>query len=168
LIREAIQKQMRPSEILDMIFALAEEYKPIYCLGLQKFHLEKFLKINLEEEMKKRNVFIPIKDLMTDTRVSKEFRIRALQPRFENRQIHIKREHHALYSQIVMFPQVRHDDVLDALQMQMQITFPSDVVSDAPQQEDPLHKLPLAQQQVWEGVRELGKRRVTQRKWREI
>jgi predicted phage terminase large subunit-like protein len=167
-VREAIQRQMRPQEILDLIFALADQYQPIYCLGLQKFHLEKFLKINLQEEMLKRKLFIPIKDLYTDTRISKEYRVRALQPRFQNGQVFIKKEHRELYNQLVMYPQVQHDDVLDALQMQLQITFPSDVISDAPEQEDPLHKLSLAHQQVWEGVRALGKRRVVQKKWREI
>ena len=57
---------------------LAEKYQPLMCLGMEKFALEKVLKINLNEEMQRRQFVIPIRDLETNTRVSKQARIRAL------------------------------------------------------------------------------------------
>lgn len=161
-ITEAIQVKAEPSDLVKIIFDLVQKYNPM-CFAMEKFTLEQVLKINLLAEMEKRGVAFPIKDLPTDTRISKENRIRALQPRFENGQVYIKREHTALFHQLIHYPQVKHDDLLDALKSQLAITFPSPHSYE--EQEKKYAHLPIKEQKIWEHVEKLGKKRKVHSKW---
>jgi len=129
-IREAVNERLEPSALVEKLFELFAKYDDIMCIGMEKFVLEKMLQKSLFDEMEKRGMFIPIKELPTNTRLSKEVRIKALQPMFEQKRVHIRKEHEELYRQLVFFPQVRYDDLLDALKSQLQVVFPSDKVPD--------------------------------------
>lgn len=161
-IQEAFQKRMQPSEIVQMIFEMNDRYKPMMVIGLEKFALEKLLKFALDEEMKKRGIYIPVKDVGTDNRISKEARIKALEPKFQARQIHLKKDQKALYHQIVMHPQVQHDDVLDALKTQLAITFPSDKPPSRAGLRSDAHLRPI-EKEIWDKVRSFEKRRVREK-----
>lgn len=124
-IQEALQLRVQPSELIALIMELGKKYQPLMCLGMEKFALEKVLKHSLMMEMDKQDFFLPVKDLQTSTKISKEARIRSLQPIVSQRLLHIKKEHQALYYQLCYHPVVKHDDVLDALKSQTQIVFPS-------------------------------------------
>lgn len=125
-IVEAIQRKLPPSEIVDFIFELVQKYSVIpnrfQCLGMEKHALEQMLKVALSEEMNKRKFWFPIKDVPTDTRFSKERRIAALEPKFNKREIFIKKDMLDLHHQILYYPTgVKNDDLLDALKSQLQI-----------------------------------------------
>lgn len=157
-IQEVVEAKLSPSEIIDKIFEFDDRYH-LSAIGLEKFMLEKVFKINLEQEMLKRGRNIPIKDVSTDNRSSKEHRIRALQPKFEAGMIHLRRDQQNLYQQIVAHPQLRHDDLLDALKTQLWITFPSDLKP----QPAPDHKkaeLNVLEREIWDKVASLERRRV--------
>jgi predicted phage terminase large subunit-like protein len=166
-IQEAIMKRLSPSEQIDLIFQLAEKYQPMMCLGMEQWVLEKLLKVSLLEEMVKRNKFIPIKEIETDTRVSKEVRIRSLQPKAQGKQIHLKREHTSLYQQLVMFPQVKNDDLVDALKSQLAITFPASATDEKSEAKTYDH-LPPREAEIWKAVDQIGRRRVHRTKEMDI
>jgi len=157
-IQEAFKKKVNLLEIIEIIFELADRYQPLMCLGLEKFALEKALQVSLNQEMIRRNKFIPIKEIETDTRVSKDVRIRALQPRFASSQIFLKKDQQDLYAQIVMHPQLKHDDLIDALKSQLAITFPSSEIGDY--KEPNYEHLTLRETKEWKYVQSLGKRKV--------
>lgn len=159
-IQEALRGHWEPSETIEKIFELNAKY-PLMCLGIQKYVLEKFLKKALEEEMLRRKIWIPIKELETDNRVSKAHRIKGLQPRFQQHTIHIKREHKALYHEILMHPQLKNDDLVDTLQMQRQVTFPADPVEKF--NEPKYDHLSQREAEIWQEVARMSGRRVKER-----
>ena len=72
----------------------------------------------LEEEMRKRSIFITITPLK-HRGVNKETRIRGLIPRWENNSIFIVGEAPELVDEMRTFPNGLHDDCLDSLAMQL-------------------------------------------------
>ncbi len=164
-IQEAIQERMSPNDIISKIFELCEKYSPIMCVGMEKFALEKMLQINLNQEMQRRNVYIPIKELETNTRVSKEVRIKALQPVVESHKLYIKKEHTELYRQLLYFPQIRYDDLIDALKSQLPIVFPSD--KEPPKQKKGL-EISENEKRLWQEVKDLGKIRYVNQTYEDL
>lgn len=161
-IQEAIKAKVNIPGIVDLIFENAKRYAPIMALGMEKFALEKALKQALQDEMIKRNFFFPIVEIETDTRLSKDVRIRALQPKFSNRMVHLKHEHQALYMQISMHPQLKNDDLIDALKSQLAITYPSPHKITAADK-DQSH-LTTREKKIWNDVDKIVRRRVKETK----
>ena len=153
-----MQKKIEISDLIELIFSLADQYQPLMCIGLEKYSLEKVLQVNLQQEMIRRKKSLPIKEIPTDNRVSKEHRIKALEPRFQSGTIMIKREHQALIDQVIYYPQVRHDDVLDALKSQLAITFPGPVIEEKPDAK--YASLSPRERAIWKHVGDLERRRV--------
>lgn len=164
-IQEAIQERMEPGDIIEELFRIFNQYDPIMCVGMEKFVLEKMLTKTLFEEMEKRNCFVPINELPTNTRVSKEARIRALQPMVEQHRIYLKKDQTELYRQLLYFPQIKHDDVLDALKSQLQIVFPSDKVppsnADGP-------RLSNNEIQIWDDLKTYDRVRRINRRYEDL
>lgn len=164
-IQEALALKLDPAALIEEIFRLCKKYQPMQLIGMEKFALEKFLKLALIEEMGKRNFYVPIKELQTDTRVTKEVRIRALQPRFQAGQVYLKKEHETLYNQIVFHPQVKNDDVLDALKSQLAVTYPAPFVEE---DTGKYAHLTHREREIWENLDKAARRKVRQTKWIEI
>lgn len=113
-----------PMELIDNIFSLNSHYhftkigieKTIYLQAIQGF---------LDEEMRKRNVFLPIVELQHN-QTAKEVRIRGLLPRYQSGSIfHIKGYCEDLEEEQISFPKGTHDDILDSEAYQTQIAEPS-------------------------------------------
>lgn len=156
-IAEAIQKKLSPSELIDLIFFLVKKYNPM-CVAMETFMLEQMFKINLMAEMEKRQISFPLKELPQDTRISKENRIRALEPRFQNGQVFIHKTQNALYHQIAYYPLgTKHDDLLDALKSQLQITYPSPHYTEPPKENKHLSEF---EKKIWDDVKKIGTRKV--------
>lgn len=149
-IQEAIQVKVEPNDLINLIFELVRKYQPMMCVAMEKFAMEKFLKLSLLSEMQKRNFFFALKDLETNTRISKNTRIRALQPIFENKKIYLKREHRSLIHQILYHPSLKHDDIIDALKSQLPIVFPSDVKPEVKLEGVPLKPIDV---RAWEDLK---------------
>lgn len=118
---KAWQMRLDPAELVDAIFTLhlKRNYQKI---GIEKTVYLDGLKPYLDAEMRKRNVFLPIVELHHN-QIKKEIRIRGLIPRYAAKQIfHIEGECVALEEEQMQFPQGLHDDVLDALAYQDQVT----------------------------------------------
>jgi len=164
-IVEALAIKLKPNELIDKIFEIVAKYDPVMAVGMEKFSLEQVLKVSILAEAQKRDVAIPLVDVPTDNRISKDARIRALQPKFMKREIFIKKDQQALHHQILYYPKgVKNDDVIDALKSQLKITYPSSHIYDevekkAAECEDPLS------QRAWDIMRKDTGRRVRSSEW---
>ena len=74
----------------------------------------------LDDEMRKRNRFLNIRELSHTTQ-SKETRIRALIPRWESKSIFFVGNCNDLKEEMRTFPRGMHDDTLDSLAMQEEV-----------------------------------------------
>ena len=127
---KAWRMRLNPLELIDLIFNLHDKYH-YQKIGIEKTIYLDVLKYLLDEEMRKRNKFLPIVEL-EHKQTAKETRIRGLIPRYESGSIfHIKDECNDLEEELFTFPKGLHDDVLDATAYQLQIAkAPNIVVED--------------------------------------
>lgn len=108
----AFPKRINPAELINLLFDLHNLYKPT-LMGMERTMYSTAIKPFLDEEMRKRNVFLPIKELEHKGR-KKEVRIRGLIPRYEAKTIrHI--DSPVLEEQLLRFPRDLHDDVADVV-----------------------------------------------------
>jgi hypothetical protein len=116
----AYRMKIDPKELIDLLFKLHEEdgYEKI---GIEKTVYADAIKPFLDEEMRKRNKFLPIVELLHN-QIAKETRIRGLIPRYESKSIfHLEGRCKDLEEEMWQFPLGVHDDILDSLAYQLQI-----------------------------------------------
>jgi len=104
-----------PWKTIDEIFRLAGQWRP-KKIGIESVGYQKGLIYFVQDEMKRRNVFHNVVELKT-WRGSKEERIRSsLQARYRAGSIfHNKEISSELESELLSFPNWKHDDLPDAL-----------------------------------------------------
>ena len=107
-----------PLQTCDAIFMLYEKYRPKVIL-IETNAYQKTFKFWLVEEMKKREVYLPIQTVNHSTK--KELRIRGLIPLYKTGVIYHRRNQLKLESQLLNFPMGDHDDYPDSLAMQLQV-----------------------------------------------
>ncbi len=113
--------RVQPKVLIDRIFELYEAHKPA-VIGLEQVAFQKALRFWLQEEMGRRKVWLPLRELKPDTGATKEMRIRALQPLYESGQIvHPVKGAEELEEELLRFPRGQHDDLADALAYQLQL-----------------------------------------------
>lgn len=113
---KAYRMKFNSAELIDHLFYLWEEYRPIE-IGVEETSFTLAIKPFLESEMRKRNIFPRITPLKHQGR-NKETRIRGLIPRFESKSIFFLDSNNDLKDELRTFPNGQHDDLLDALQYQ--------------------------------------------------
>jgi hypothetical protein len=112
--------KLNPKELVDYLFTLQDK-RNFEKIGIEKTAYTWGLKPYLDEEMRKRNRFLPIVEV-EHKNTNKEVRIRGLIPRYSSGSIyHIKGECKALEEEMLTFPQCVNDDVIDATQYQNDI-----------------------------------------------
>lgn len=112
-------KRVQPMGLMDEIFKLSAAWEP-EVVGIEGVAFQKALKFWITQEMERRNRFINIQELKTDTHQKKASRIRGLQPFFEGGEIYSLpkeasqgfRQFHDEYD---AFPVGALVDVMDAL-----------------------------------------------------
>jgi predicted phage terminase large subunit-like protein len=112
-VRLARRAKLDPTEIIDLIFDLNEQFRP-KMIGVETVAYQEAILYFLGEEMRKRKVTIPVTGVKRG-RDSKEMRILALQPRFEWGRIKLARGLEDLETELLQFPRGSHDDIADAL-----------------------------------------------------
>jgi predicted phage terminase large subunit-like protein len=117
-----IHGHLDPLATIDAIFAEYEKYRH-QRIGIESVAYQKALLYFIDEEMKKRQVYLPIQEIKSMQK--KEMRIRGLIPMFRTGVIYHRKSYLALESQLLNFPQATHDDQPDALAMQLELVSPT-------------------------------------------
>lgn len=114
IVLEANDLKAEPLELIEAIIAATQRWRPI-CVGIEAVAFQKMIKPFLEFVARSRSVYIPVREFRTDTRVSKENRIRALVPEFARGMIFLGEGMGELESEIDGFPVAKDQHLLDAL-----------------------------------------------------
>jgi len=160
-IREALQERITVSEVIDLAFALIKRYNCEF-LGFEQTSYQKMFEYAFMDEINRRGRTTPfaVKLVGVDSRLSKIKRVRGLQPEFEGGKILMKRkEHAALVDQVLRYPKVKHDDIIDALAHCIKFTYPS----EEPRGSDKYVGLSVGERRVWEQLTEVRKPRYVRR-----
>jgi hypothetical protein len=113
-----------PLKLIEEIFNHQAIYK-CHRIGVEQVAYQKALKDFLRKESLQREVYLPLIELKTDTRTSKEMRIEgALSPRFERGEIFMKKSQTDLQDELLRFPGGKLRDLVDALAYVPQIAIP--------------------------------------------
>lgn len=117
---KAFRVRYNPKELIDYLFTIWKSLSP-EAIGIEKTVYSQAIKPFLDDEMRKRGVFMTIVELDHHQR-AKETRIRGLIPRWESRSIFfIENECNDLKEEMRTFPRGMHDDVIDSTQYQLQL-----------------------------------------------
>lgn len=116
----AWRERISPQDLLDKLFHLHQNIR-YEKIGIEKTIYTQVIQPFLEEEMRKRNQFLPIVELHHG-RTAKEERIKWLVPRYSSGSIyHVRGRTSDLEEELLMFPKAKNDDVSDAVAYQTQI-----------------------------------------------
>lgn len=116
--------RMSSKELVDFLFTAHIKYR-LAKIGIEKTSFTEGLEVYLNEEMAKRNHYLPIVQLKHGG-TKKEIRIEALQPRYERGAIYHVREYGQntcadLEEELLRFPKAINDDASDSAAYQMQV-----------------------------------------------
>jgi phage terminase large subunit-like protein len=117
---QAWRERLNPQDLLDKLFFLHHNAR-YEKIGIEKTMYSQVIQPFLEEEMRKRNTFLPIVELHHNQK-KKEERIKWLVPRYSSGAIyHIRGRTADLEEELISFPKAKNDDVSDAVAYQVQI-----------------------------------------------
>lgn len=125
-----LHQRLVPSELVDRVFDLVKKWR-LHRVGIETFAFQKTLKYDIQSEQRKRGVFFAIDELgkrhtgRGEPILSKEARIRRLQPYFEQGLVEIRKDMESLVDELLAFPRGKHDDLIDALSYQLDYLVPS-------------------------------------------
>lgn len=115
--------QITPTETINLIFELNRQFKP-NIIGIESVAYQKALLYFLDEEMRRRNTILPVKDVMPPTNRTKQSRILSLVPRFEWGHVWLNKGLTDLELELLKFPRASHDDLIDSLASHEYIYYP--------------------------------------------
>jgi len=119
-ILESIGKKITPDKFIDLILETYLKYKPS-IIAIETNVFQKVLKDYLYEKALQRKIVLPIKEVKNT--INKESRIAKLSPLIENQKIKFRKEDRLLIEQLLLFPKGAHDDLPDALEMAISVSF---------------------------------------------
>lgn len=117
----ARRERLTPTQIVNKCFELCQVFG-LNALGIEQVAYQEALLYLADEEMKKRQMVIPIKGIPRRA-ITKETRILSLVPRFEWGRIYLAQGLTDLEDEYNTFPRGSHDDILDALASIDEIAF---------------------------------------------
>jgi len=105
-------KSPNPDELISKIFEFVIRFKPLR-VGFESILFARTIKFYLEKEMRKRHHFFTVEAV--EDRRKKSLRIvQAYTARASGRTLYVHRTHTEFIEQFVRYPNVEHDDLLDA------------------------------------------------------
>jgi predicted phage terminase large subunit-like protein len=113
-VRYAKRHRLSPTELVDMIFTLHDEWKP-RSIGIEEVAYQKALLYFVDQEMRRRKIILPITGVKAPTDRSKETKILSLVPWIQWGRLMMNRGLNDLEMELNSFPRGAHDDLLDAL-----------------------------------------------------
>ena len=122
-IVDIVTGRLDPLQTIDAIFAVYQRYRPIK-VGIETVAYQKSLLYFITEEMKRRQIYIPLVELKAAG--EKEMRIRGLHPMYKTGVIfHRPNVQEELENELLFFPKASHDDIADALAYHIQLQNPT-------------------------------------------
>ena len=122
-VLEAWRGRVNPRDLINKVFETYMAFGPS-IVGLEEVSFQRALRFLLEDEGGRRGTWIPVRQMKPDSRETKEMRLRALQPLFQEGQIYLTRDMYALEMELLRFPKGQHDDLVDALAYAFQLFAP--------------------------------------------
>lgn len=138
-IRVAQRYRINPSELVNLAFRACKEFN-LVCLGVEDVAYQKALLYMMSDEMRRRNMIIPVKGINPGTDKTKEMRIMGLVPRFEWGSVYLTKDMPDLELELAQFPRGKHDDLCDALASLESIIYYPAKDRTQPVQPQPGHK----------------------------
>ncbi len=111
------QVRANPGEVIELLFEHHRAFHPIRTY-LEAISYQRTLEHWIVERQKALGIFFNV-DLITSHSMSKEARIRGLQPYFANNRIFLHDGMGELETELLSFPYGKHDDIIDSLAMQI-------------------------------------------------
>lgn len=124
-VRFARRYRVTPTQLIDLIFTLNAQFNP-QAIGVEEVAYQKALIYFINEEMRRRNILLPLKGVKPPTDRTKEMRILSLVPRFEFGHLYLAQGLQDLELELLKFPRGSHDDIIDALAACEYISFAPD------------------------------------------
>lgn len=119
-VRMAERVRHTEKDLVDKLFDLHSYFTP-ELFGIEQKAYKYTIKPALDDEMRKRNMFFRCEELK-DMGRSKNVRIEGLIPRFESGSVYMKKDQADLIDELIKFPKASHDDLIDALAYQLEIS----------------------------------------------
>lgn len=110
-------------EMFGALFTIYEVHRPVR-IGFESVAFQKYIKLFFESECKKRGKFPSVVEIKHDSKVTKAMRISSLAPLAQAGNLFIKADMYDLISEWEAYPEVSHDDVVDALSMLKDMAMP--------------------------------------------
>lgn len=127
---DRVHRRVLPSELVDLVFDLVDKWN-LHRIGIETFAFQKTLKYDIQRQQRQRGKFFSIDELgkrhtgRDENPLSKQARIRRLQPYFEQGLIELRADMSDLVDELLSFPRGKHDDLIDALAYQLDYLVPS-------------------------------------------
>lgn len=121
-IKIARRERLTPSQIVNLVFEIQSKFSCM-AIGIESVAYQKALIYMVSEEMHRRNIIVPLKDINSGPDKSKEQRILGLVPRFEWGHILINQGMSDFEKELLQFPRGAHDDIIDSLSQLENIVF---------------------------------------------
>lgn len=122
-VRFAKRYKITPTQLISLVFEIQKNFNCM-AIGIEEVAFQQAISYFLADEMKRRNIFLPIKGIKPPTDKTKEMRILSLVPRFEWNRIFLNKGLSDLELELMMFPRGAHDDLIDSLASCDFIAFP--------------------------------------------
>lgn len=113
------RKRCNPSELISEVFKQVRKWHPVK-VGVESVQYQASLKYWIKERMRKQNIYFLIEGL-THGRRSKNMRIMGLQPLVNSGKLRFRVWMTGLTNELLSFPLGAHDDLIDALSMQLDL-----------------------------------------------
>lgn len=118
VVLEAWGKRCTPLALIEKLFEIKQRFNP-RIFGIEGVAYQKALKYFVKQEASRRGLYMRVEELGAVGK--KEVRIRGLQPIMAMGRMYVNPVDHMLRNEMADFPLGEHDDVLDALAMQLQL-----------------------------------------------
>jgi len=116
-------KSPNPDDFISKLFEFVVRFRPIK-VGFESILFARTMKFYIEKEMRKRHHYFSITPV--EDKRKKQIRIvQAITGRASQRQLYVHRSQHELMSQFAAYPNVNHDDLLDALAIALDLVNPA-------------------------------------------
>ena len=159
-IVDYFRKKVIPNDLINEIFKIVKKWN-IRRMGIETFMFQKTLKFEIERRQRETQTYFSIDELgrrntgRGEPLLSKEARIRLMQPLFEQGLIEIRKDMSDYVDEILSFPRGKNDDLIDASAWLIEKLIPSAGVYQAEQEKEGTmdwwtKKMPTAKTTIYE------------------